>query len=76
MIVHLAICVKGVQRWSDKQLEALFTDNVSPTKGRVIRQWLKLKESQGILKLPIGDPCEGWSDQTGCQGHEQEGTPC
>jgi len=28
--------------------------------------------AQGVQRLPIGDPCEGFSHETGCPGHPKE----
>ncbi len=32
--------------------------------------------ANGVQVMPLGKPCEGWSDVTGCPGHEVvEGRP-
>lgn len=32
---------------------------------RMLRQLL----AEGVKYLPLGEPCEGWDDETGCPGH-------
>lgn len=35
-----------------------------------VKRMLVNSLAEGKRYLPFGEPCEGWSDQTGCPGHE------
>lgn len=70
--VHMCVNIQGVLRWPDKDLRNMFTDeNDQQRPAREIRDWLKLQLALGKRVLPMGKPCEGWSDQTGCPGHPE-----
>lgn len=34
------------------------------------KEWFRLQDFKGVKVIPIGEECEGFSYQTGCQGHE------
>jgi hypothetical protein len=69
--VHMCVDIAGVLRWPDKDLVKMFTgdDGLKKSAGEV-RDWLKLQLAQGKRVMPFGEPCEGFSYQTGCPGHE------
>ena len=67
---HFCIDIEGVLKRSNRELSKLFTDKGRPQPGPLVRQWLKLQLAQGKQVLPLSDqPCEGFSYQTGCPGH-------
>ena len=68
--IHMCVDVSGVLRWKDRELGKMFADESGPKDGRMVRDWLKLQLAKGIEVLPMGEKCEGWSDVTGCPGHE------
>jgi hypothetical protein len=35
------------------------------------REWLLDRLGEGKRYLPLGDPCDGYSYETGCPGHEE-----
>ncbi len=67
----MCVDIAGVLRWSDKELQGLFSaDDGSRRPGREVRDWLRLQLAHGKRVLPMGEPCDGFSYQTGCPGHE------
>lgn len=71
MIRHMHISIEGVlANWSNHDLARLF--------GRSTKEVAEVKRdlleclTTGIKVLPVGPKCEGWSDITGCPGHENE----
>jgi len=68
--IHMTVCIEGVLRWPDKDLRNLFRDEHGNKKsGRCVRDWLRLQLHNGKKVLPLGEPCEGFSYETGCPGH-------
>ena len=39
-----------------------------------VREWLLDRLQEGKRRLPVGEPCEGFSYETGCPGHEEPPT--
>lgn len=37
--------------------------------GQEMKDWFRLEDFQGKKVLPFGDPCDGFSYETGCPGH-------
>jgi hypothetical protein len=66
---HMCVDIEGVLRWPDKKLGKFFTDDGVHRPVKYVRDWLEIQLSQGKKVLPIGEPCEGFSFQTGCPGH-------
>jgi hypothetical protein len=50
-------------------------DGSLPRDTRELRQMLTDELAKGHKVLPIGKPCEGWSWETGCPGHEAPEEP-
>lgn len=44
-------------------------DKGRPLEPLAARRELKLLRKQGVQRIPLGDPCEGFSNVTGCPGH-------
>lgn len=73
MIVrHMHVSIEGIlANWTNRDIARLF--------GRSVKDVAELKRIlidyliNGIKVLPLGEKCEGWSDQTGCPGHEKDG---
>lgn len=71
--VHMCVDIEGVLRWPDAELQKLFMDPDGQKRpGRYVRDWLRLQLAQGKRVLPMGNPCDGFSYQTGCPGHPVE----
>lgn len=70
--VHMCVDIAGVYNWPDAELSAMFrgADVGFAPFAKDIRDFLRAEMKAGKRKLPIGEPCEGWSDVTGCPGHE------
>jgi len=73
MIVrHMHVSIEGIlANWSNRDIARLFGRSVKDITElkRILIDYLIL----GIKVLPLGKKCDGWSDQTGCPGHEKEG---
>lgn len=73
MIVrHMYVSIEGIlANWSNRDIARLFGRSVKDITElkRILIDYLIL----GIKVLPLGKKCEGWSDETGCPGHEKEG---
>ena len=70
-LVHMCVDIEGVYNWPDSDLRGLFKGpDGSVHSAKEIREWLRAQLAAGKLKLPIGKACKGWSDVTGCPGHD------
>lgn len=73
---HVHIDVKEMLTHSDAGLrpfrKAFVVEGVRTSTVTEVRQILVETLANGTLFLPAGQPCEGWSYQTGCPGHERE----
>jgi|GEM_PF-1118885 len=66
---HLTINVEGILRWN-KNMKGLFEDNGRPLSHLEAKKYLLECKAKGWRVIPMsGEPCEGWSYQTGCPGH-------
>lgn len=74
--IHTCVSIKGVLRWPDEDLVNMFSDeNGHRQPARMVRDFLKLELLKGRRVLPMGEPCEGWSYETGCPGHPAAKSP-
>jgi hypothetical protein len=82
MLFHLCIDVRGVLRRTDKELGQEWANAISVngqplTSGKDIRRAFLAELDEGHLRIPFGEPCEGFDYTTGCPGHiekpEREG---
>ncbi|HEY7770471.1 hypothetical protein [Longimicrobium sp.] len=70
---HMRLDVKGALMRTDRELGrlGLVDDEGRDLKdGRKVRSALLDLLGNGVLYLPVGPRCEGWSDREGCPGHE------
>lgn len=68
--IHISLCVEGAMRWPERKLEGLFkTDDGYALSGRACKEHLQKLFKEGVRKLPIGEPCDGFDPVTGCPGH-------
>jgi hypothetical protein len=74
--VHMHLDVKGLLLHRDAALRpyrrAFTVDGRRTETVADVRRVLVDALSAGMLFLPVGPPCEGWSYHTGCPGHPQE----
>lgn len=68
--IHMCVSISGLLRWKTKDLAGCLTDNGYTLSGKEVRDRLMYEQAMGKKVLPIGEPCEGFSYQTGCPGHE------
>lgn len=67
--VHVCQSVRGaLKNWDKKDWEHVAKQNGKTVVG--VKEWFRIKEFEGVKVIPIGDRCEGFSDETGCPGHE------
>lgn len=74
MKLHVSLDVAGAIRgfkpgyWrrSMKDSEGRY---LTPTE---VKDWLLEQLAHGKRRVPFGDPCEGFSHETGCPGHESD----
>ena len=73
MCIDIAGCLRRISE-GDKSLACAFTDE----DGRPMITTVLLAQLQSLLDdgkrvMPMGEPCEGFSDETGCPGHPSIG---
>jgi hypothetical protein len=70
---HIALSVKGTLRQPDSMLRGLVTlDDGREATPHQARQWLRIQQMKGRKLVPFGEPCDGFSYETGCPGHPIE----
>lgn len=71
-IIHNCLDVAGCLRRSTRELTGLFKRHSgAPVTGYQARQYLLAQQAKGVRVLPVGEPCAGFSYQTGCPGHQE-----
>lgn len=71
--IHICVSISGSLRRTNKELAGMMDDeNGRPLTGREVRDQLRYAQAMGKKVLPVGDPCEGFSYETGCPGHPVE----
>ena len=65
--VHICQSIDGALKNWDKNIWKLAFPE---TDWRVSKKWFELQKHEGKKVIPSGEPCEGFSYQTGCPGHE------
>lgn len=70
MKVHVCQSVSGaIKNWKKKEWESVAkSSGCTPD---ALKERFMIMEFEGIKVIPLGDPCEGFSYQTGCPGHEE-----
>ena len=67
--IHMCQSVPGALRnWNKAQWEGVARDN--KTTAVRIKEKFRIMEFEGVKVIPFGEPCEGFSYDTGCPGHE------
>ena len=71
---HMGVSLTGIIRQDGRSLRRFMKgfshDDGKPfTSVSEFRSALTDLVSSGVLMIPIGEKCEGWSDKTGCPGH-------
>jgi len=70
---HFCLSISGALRnWRKRDWESLAISN--GTTAARIKEKFRIWDFEGKKVLPIGEACEGFSDQTGCPGHPQQET--
>lgn len=68
---HFCQSVGGaIKNWKKKDWEVVAKDN--KTTVNRLKEKFRIMEFEGIKVIPIGEKCEGFSDQTGCPGHKKD----
>lgn len=74
-VIHSSISVTGLLTWDNRDLRpmipALLFDGQRARDVKDFRSRLVQLVTEGVYRLPMGEPCEGWSDMAGCPGHEK-----
>ncbi len=74
-VLHMTIDIRGaldMPRGATRRMLRR-SDGSIPTYEEV-RVWLLDRLQEGKRRLPVGEPCEGFSYETGCPGHEEPPT--
>lgn len=67
---HVCADIRGMLRWDGRKLNgALLRDDGSKMSADEVREVLYDCLAKGWKVLPVGNPCEGFSYETGCPGH-------
>jgi hypothetical protein len=70
--IHVCQSIRGaLQHWNARDFRAAFPTMTT----QEARDLLFDCATKGWLVLPFGEPCEGFSHQTGCPGHEVADRP-
>lgn len=68
--IHVCQSVEGaIRNWDKRTWNSLAKSNNTSVDEIKERFWSYMRD--GIKVIPIGEPCEGFSYQTGCPGHEK-----
>lgn len=71
---HFCQDVRGaLKNWNKQQWTDVAADNNMSVVA--CKEWFRIKEFEGVKVIPIGQRCEGFSDQTGCPGHPIDESP-
>ena len=67
--IHISQSVDGaLANWKARDWKMIAKDNgVSVSQAK---KYFAVKQAEGVKRLPIGPRCKGFSDETGCPGHE------
>jgi len=70
--IHCCLDIRGALRWPLRRLRGMFRIDGRACSGAQAREILLDHLSQGRRVLPMGEPCEGFSYETGCPGHQEK----
>lgn len=66
--VHMCQDLEGaVASWTPKMFRDIGKDN--DMTGAQVKKYFELQIYKGKKVIPFGEPCEGFSYETGCPGH-------
>lgn len=68
--LHLCMSVSGALK--NRSFEGLTDDKGRPLSRAMAEFELRRLQDAGVKVIPVSKDCEGFSDQTGCPGHEVE----
>lgn len=68
MKLHMCQSISGaLSNWTTKDWKSISEENgMTPEQ---VKEQFRLWDFEGKKVLPIGEPCEGFSFETGCPGH-------
>lgn len=67
--VHVCQSVQGaLNNWKKAEWTAVAKENGLSIDA--LKERFRIMDFEGKKVIPIGDPCEGFSYETGCPGHE------
>lgn len=70
-VVHCCVDVRGCLEGPKRMLRGMFSENGKTLTPNQARAYLLDELAQGHLVLPMSNPpCEGFSYETGCPGHD------
>ncbi len=73
-MIHGCLDIRGALGWRKSQLRGMFVDELGRKQtADQCREILLDELAKGRKVLPLGDPCEGFSFDTGCPGHTEPG---
>lgn len=68
-LVHIVQSVEGaLTNWKKTDWDHVAKEN--NTTPEVVMEYFERCKSRGVKFIPIGDPCEGFTSDRGCPGHE------
>lgn len=66
---HLCLSVSGaLKNWTKKEWAAVAKDN--NTTADHVKEQFRIYDFESKKVIPFNDPCDGFSYETGCPGHE------
>lgn len=71
--IHMCLDLRGaLTNWGPRQTRGVLRDESGRALShREVREWLLDQMQMGRKVVPYGKPCEGFSYETGCPGHEE-----
>lgn len=68
-LVHIVQSVEGaIKNWKESDWTHVATEN--QTTVQMVKEYFERCRERGVKFIPIGDPCEGFTADKGCPGHE------
>ena len=70
--IHCCVSIRGALKWPKRKLRGMLVDESGrKLTADEVREWLFDQLALGRRVLPMGAPCEGFSYETGCPGHQE-----
>jgi hypothetical protein len=71
-VLHTCLDIRGALAWPKARLKGLLRhDDGREASSEEVHEWLCDQLAAGKRVLPMGEPCDGFSFETGCPGHVQ-----